>query len=104
MAKFDFSVLFDQYPAIISQMRPVFDSHQFILELARHNQVEYVKALYAYTDSAHTETPTPFQFVHSALAIKLKDFPELVELVRIDKPSPDIFCQPSACAEWRKVN
>jgi len=30
MAKFDFSALYDQYPMVIGQMPPVFDSHQFI--------------------------------------------------------------------------
>lgn len=104
MAKFDFSVLYDQYPAIISQMPPIYDSHQFILELARQNQAEYVRALYAYRDAVHVGTPAPFQFVHSALAAKLKDFPELVEHVRSDKQSTDIFGQPNWCAEWRKVN
>ena len=104
MAKFDFSVLYDQYPAIISLMPPVFDSHQFILELARLNQAEYIRALCAYIDSSHTEAPTPFQFVHRILSAKLREFPGLVEHVRTDKPSTDIFGKPNWCAEWRKVN
>ena len=85
-------------------MPRIFYSHQFILELAQQNQVEYVRALYAYIDSAHTETPTPFQFVHRILSAKLRGFPELVEHVRKDKPSTDIFGKPNWCAEWRKVN
>lgn len=103
MAKFDFSVLYDQYPAIISQMPPIFDSHQFILELARQNQVEYVKALHAYLESVADEAPAPFQVVHGILAKKLKNFPELVSLIRIDKPSIDIFGKSQGCAEWRKL-
>ena len=54
MSKFDFSLLYDQYPAIISQMPSVFDSHQFILELARQNQAEYVEALYCAFRSSRT--------------------------------------------------
>ena len=104
MAKFDFSFLYDQYPAIISQMPPVFDSHQFILELARQNQVEYVKALHAYLDPEGGEAPTPFQAVHGILAKKLSHLPHWVELVRLDKPSQDIFGSPSECAEWRRVS
>lgn len=104
MAKFDFSALYGQYPAVISQMPQVFDSHQFILELARQNQVEYVKALYAYLDPAAGEAPTPFQAVHGILAKKLSHLPHWVELIRPNKPSPDIFGTPSECAEWRRVS
>jgi hypothetical protein len=104
MTKFDFSVLYDQYPAIISQMPPVFDSHHFILELARQNQVAYVRALHAYLDPIGDDTPAPFQVVHGILAKKLNDFPDLVKLVRFDKPSIDIFGNSNGCAEWRKLN
>jgi len=104
MAKFDFSGLYGKYPALISQMPPVFDSHQFILELARQNQVEYVKALHAYLETAAGEAPTPFQAVHGILAKKLSNLPHWVELIRLDKPSPDIFGNPSECAEWRRVS
>ncbi len=103
MPKFDFSVLYDKYPEVISQMPPIFDSHQFILKLAHQNQVEYVIALYAYRDSAHIDSPSPFQFVHQRLSTKLYDFPELVALIRTSKPSKDIFGQNSGCDEWRKV-
>jgi hypothetical protein len=61
MATHDFSVLYARYPEVITQMPDLFDSHMFILELAHQNQAEYVKALYAYIDSAHVENPTPFQ-------------------------------------------
>lgn len=104
MAKHDFSTLYSRYPEVIAQMPDIFDSHKFILELARQNQVAYIEALYAYRDSVHVGTHAPFQFVHSALATKLNDFPELVELVRTDKPSTNIFGISNECAEWRKVN
>ena len=103
MPKHDFSALYAQYPAVIAEMPETFDSHQFILALAKQNQVEYIQALYAYRDTLHVDKPAPFQFVHGRLAIMLKQFPELVELVKDDKPSPDIFGLPGECAEWRKV-
>ena len=104
MAKFNFSVLYDQYPAIISLMPPVLDSHQFILELARLNQAEYIRALCAYLDPVTDEALAPFQVVHGILAKQLKDFSEFVVLIRNDKPSSDIFGKSQECAEWRKVN
>jgi hypothetical protein len=103
MAKFDFSVLYAQYPAIISQMEDTFDSHKFILELACKNQAEYVKALHAYLEPESGKDPTPFQVVHGFLAKKLEDFPQFVELLHINVTSTDIFGKPGSCAEWRKV-
>lgn len=103
MPKYDFSVLFAQYPAIIALMPPVFGSHQFILELARHNQREYVQALYAYCDSLHDGTPAPFKAVHQILSTKLNDFPTLITQSRPNRPSTDIFGQSNTCAEWCRI-
>lgn len=103
MARFDFTPLFTHYPDVIAQMPPLFSSHEFILELAKQHQTEYVSALYAYRDTLHVDTPAPFQVVHGILAAKLKEFSHLVALVRTDLPSKDIFGQPSHCAEWQKV-
>jgi hypothetical protein len=104
MAKHDFSKLYSRYAEVIAHLPETFDSHEFILELAQQNQAAYVEALYAYRDAVHVGTPAPFQFVHRTLAAKLKDFPELVELVRVDQPSRDIFGNRNECAAWRKVN
>ena len=52
--------------------------------------------------------PTLTSRMHPPLVIvqsaKLREFPGLVEHVRTDKPSTDIFGKPNWCAEWRKVN
>ena len=103
MPKHDFSALQSHYPEIIAQMQPVFTSHQFILALAQQHQVEYIHALADYVDSVHVETPAPFQFVHSKLATMLHQFPQLVQFVRDDAPSINIFGEDNQCAEWRKV-
>ena len=102
MAKHDFSALRAHYPEIIAQMPAVFTSHQFILALAQQYQAEYVRALYAYIDTLHIQTPAPFQFVHAKLSMLLHEFPQLVQLVRDDAPSKDIFVNSNECAEWRK--
>jgi len=104
MAIFDFSKLYARYPAIIAQMPAVFDSHQFILELARQNQIDYIKALYAYRGALHDETPAPFQVVHRILATRLNHFPELVRIVKTRRPSRDIFGNPNNCSVWRKLS
>ncbi|MBN1370424.1 MAG: hypothetical protein JW987_00575 [Anaerolineaceae bacterium] len=103
MPKYDFSVLFDQYPAIIALMPETFGSHEFILALASHNQAEYVQALYAYRDSLHEGTPAPFKAVHQQLSSELKKFPNLVTLIHSNMPSKDIFGHNNTCAEWKKV-
>lgn len=84
-------------------MQPVFDSHQFILELARLNQAEYVRALYAYLDPEADGVSKPFKVTPGILSKKLSDFPELVVLIRFDKPSAIMFGNTSECAGWRKV-
>jgi hypothetical protein len=104
MVMFDFSRFYAKYPAIIAQMPTVFNSHQFILELAHQNQIEYIKALYAYRGALHNETPAPFQVVHRILSARLNDFPELVKTTRSHKPSRDIFGNYNTCSEWRKLS
>lgn len=47
MAKHDFSRLYERYANAIASMTPVFNSHEFILELAQKNQAAYVDALHA---------------------------------------------------------
>lgn len=103
MSQHDFSSIYIHYPEVISQMEVTFTSHQFILELARQNQKEYVEALYSYRNSLHTGVPAPFLMVHKELAKHLSSHPELVEQIRKDAPSVNIFGQEDTCAEWRKV-
>ena len=38
MGKHDFTQLYERYASTIASMEPEFNSHQFILELARGNQ------------------------------------------------------------------
>lgn len=100
MATHDFSILESKFPEIVYQMSETFDSHEFLLALARNNQAEYVKALAAYNNSGN---PAPFQAVHGALMHKLKKHSGLVKLLRDDKPSKDIFGQSRPCGEWEKI-
>jgi len=104
MAKYDFSSLFDQYPIIIEQMPGIFTSHEFILKLAQQNQARYVEALYAYRYNDDGEPLAPFRTVHGILAKELRSFSKLVEIVRKDASSKDIFGNSSKCALWKKVN
>ena len=97
MSSRDLRELFDQYPAIIVQMPPVFTSHEFILALARQHQRLYIEALYAYRDAVD-----PFKTVHATLAMQLKQHPELV---RYEKrvSSRNIFDRAGDCAQWKKL-
>lgn len=103
MARYDFNPLVEQYPTIIEQMPPEFTSHQFILQLAQQNQSQYIEALYSYRYDDDGAPLAPFKIVHGKLAKKLFDFPELIEIVRRDEKSLDIFGQPGECALWRKI-
>lgn len=98
MPKYDFSDLSAHYSEIIEDMSDTFTSHQFILRLAQQHQRLYIKALHSYHDE-----PAPFRTVHSILARHLHAYPRLIELVRPDAPSTNIFGQSSQCAEWRRL-
>ena len=104
MTEHDFSQLYKQYPTIIEQMKETFTSHEFILNLAQHNQTQYIEALYTYRYHEHRGTPAPFRVVHMFLAQHLSSFPTLVEKLPNDAPSKDIFRRDNKCAEWRKLN
>ena len=79
-------------------MPETFTSHQFILALAQKYQKLYIEALCSYRDE-----PAPFRTVHGILAKRLYDYPKLIELVRHDAPSMDIFRRSNQCAEWRRL-
>ena len=98
MPESEFEALFERYPAVIAQMEETFTSHHFILCLAQQNQRAYIEALGHYLD-----VDAPFNVLHSVLARHLHDYPELVELVRRDVSSRDIFGQSGSCAEWRRL-
>ncbi len=100
MATYDFSALDSKFAEIVAMMPDRFDSHEFLLKLAQHNQHEYISALNAYKESGNT---SPFQAVHGAIAQKLANHTELVRLLPEDKTSPDIWGNSQACAEWQKV-
>ena len=51
-------------------MQGEFNSHEFILQLARLNQSLYIAALQAYAGG-----PSPFKVVHGILAKHLHAFP-----------------------------
>ena len=103
MAEHDFDDLYSHYPAVIAQMPDTFTSHQFILELARQNQTEYIEALYSYRHHVHRGVPAPFMMVHGVLALHLLKYPDLIEQIAHVVPSTDIFGNPNECAEWRKI-
>jgi hypothetical protein len=96
MAQHDFRPLTEQYSAVIASMPPVFNAHEFILELARRNQRLYVEALYTY------RLGNPFQTVHQQLAMILNEFPE-VRREGDDLYSEDIWTQSQGCSRWRRV-
>jgi len=102
MARHDFSALFEQYPAVIGRMPTIFTSHEFILCLAQQNQTLYIEALFSYRDATYRGTPAPFMFVHRILAKHLNSYPDLLEQVRPDAPSTNIFGHSNGCAEWMK--
>ena len=103
MPKHNFSAILAHYRETIRDMPDTFTSHQFILRLAHKHQGLYVGALYAYRDATHRGTSAPFLVVHAILAKRLHKHPKLIELIRRDAPSTDIFGQSNQCAEWRKL-
>lgn len=98
MGKFDFSVLYDEIPKAIKSMRSIFTSHELILEIAQHNQSEYIDALAAYK-----QTGRPFLYVHQQLSIRLKKYEgKTIKNIGI-KPSKDIFGKSNTCLYWEKI-
>jgi hypothetical protein len=85
------------FPAIIDVMDNEFDSHEFILELARTHPVLYVEALHAYRDKG-----APFETLHRVLAVQLRGFDDRVEGLGKVK-SKNIFREETPCERWRKL-
>jgi transcriptional regulator with XRE-family HTH domain len=89
--------LIAQYPAIIGQMGPLFDSHTFILALAHNNQDAYVAAL-----NNHVGNGASFKALHAQLSRALYDFPALVKHAGVVN-TPNIFGVPCQCAQWQRI-
>lgn len=93
-----FVALEQYYPALIAEMPNEFDSHQFILHLARRHQGLYAQALAAFAGADY-----PFQIVHGYIAHRLLNHSELVTKVG-ERPSRDIFGDLNSAVLWRKTS
>ncbi len=92
-----FEELEKHYPAVIAQMPDRFDSHQFILRLAKQPNIQplYVQALARYSEE-------PFRAAHAELSKRLGKFNHLIRRIG-DTNSPDIFGDVCEAATWEKV-
>ena len=98
MSKDALKDLEEVYPKIVKLMPDdEFDSHDFILVLARKYQKLYVQALFRSKNEN-----LPFNRTHWAIGKRLKRHKDLVEQVGYRK-SPNIFGHESKVAVWRKV-
>ena len=93
----EFTSLEAVYEQVIALMPNKFDSHEFILKLAQQHQRLYVQAL---VENVGSESP--FQVVHSQIAMRLLKFPNLVTRVG-EHISKDIFLQENSATLWQKV-
>jgi hypothetical protein len=91
------SALEEKFPEVAAKMGRYFNSHDFILKLAQMHQRLYVAALAAYVDKDY-----PFQIVHSEIARRLLNHPDLAVKIGEDT-SEDIFRQKNTAIVWRKV-
>jgi hypothetical protein len=80
-----------------------FDSHQFIVRLAKDYQKEYTEALYPYRSSKYRGKDAPFKIVHGILAKRLTKHEDLIQRIRPDKDSKDIFGSLDSASRWRKL-
>ena len=98
MSKDALKDLEEVFPKIVRLMPDdEFDSHDFILALARKYQKLYVRALFTSKDEN-----LPFNRTHRAIGKRLKRHKDLVEHID-NQPSENIFGQKSLVAVWRKV-
>jgi hypothetical protein len=93
-----FDALVAVFPAVVAEMPPEFDSHDFILKLAQVHQRLYTQALVEYAT-----TDRPFQIAHGQIANSLLGFPHLVTKIG-ERNSPDIFRQMNSASIWRKTS
>lgn len=97
MSKDALKDLEDVFPKIVRLMPDEFDSHAFILELARKYQKLYVRALFT-----RKNENLPFNRTHMAIGKRLKRHKDLVKYIR-SEPSDNIFGLKSKVAVWQKV-
>lgn len=98
MSKDALQDLEDVFPRIVRSMPDnEFDSHEFILALARKYQKLYAEALFT-----SKEERLPFNRVHRAIGKRLKRHKDLVEQIGT-RTSKNIFGFESKVALWRKV-
>jgi len=97
MSKDALKDLEDVFPKIMELMPDEFDSHDFILALARKYQKLYAEALFT-----SKEERLPFNGVHREIGKRLKRHKDLVEQIG-NKNSANIFGLESKVAVWRKV-
>jgi len=97
MARHDFTLLLQQYPATIAQMPTRFTAHKFVNELGRRNQGPYFAAMATY-GNIH-----PAQTVHQVLAAFLKRFPNLVVRDGDEPHSRDLWGNSNGCSRWRRI-
>jgi hypothetical protein len=97
MPQHDFTLLYNQFPAVIAVMTATFTSHAFIQRVARDNQGLYIAALHSYLGY-----PDSFRRVHAVLSKRLHTLPQLVRHLGT-AASPDLFGDMVKCAHWEKV-
>lgn len=92
-----FEALEAVFSRVVRTMPDEFDTHQFILKLARRYQKLYIQALYVYRDN-----DSSFTMTHRAIGKRLKKHETLVKQVGTRK-SQNIFGLENRVALWRKV-
>ena len=86
----------------IESMENEFDTHEFILMLAKNNQKDYIDAL-----SNNIANKRPFQVLHSAIgkALKKISYRQNAPIQEVDAniSSRNIFGEYSSCSKWKKM-
>jgi len=83
---------------VIEDLPSEFSTHQFILELAKTHQHDYIRELYE-----NLESEKPFQKLHAKLGKHLKSLDgTVISFIRPDKVDKDIFGNLSGNALWAK--
>ncbi len=83
------------YAEILADLPDEFDSHRFILALARAYQPEFVRALHRYVD---VQDRAVFRTLDGLIGKSLHDYADYLG----DHDSPNIFGIKSKNARWRK--